>query len=210
MVTRSRRMAAIICILAVLAITGSGCGTIKDLVTGGDRGEVVDTNVQTDSELAPEDISSEEVPGDEAGAMITDPVDITLYFASAEGTNLASEIRTIQKSEGMARAAMGELIAGPTAGNGLLPTIPQGTSLKDINVTADGLCIVDFSPELLQDVSGEVIEDNLMVYSIVNTLTAFPTVQRVQFRIDGENIETIGDNISAVAPLYPDSSLINQ
>ncbi len=208
MATRSRRMAAIICILAALAIIGSGCGIMKDLVTGGDRGEVVDTNVETDSGLAPEELSSDAVPGE--GAAITDPFEITLYFASADGTSLAPEIRTIQKSEGLARAAMGELIGGPTAGNGLLPTVPQGTSLLDINVTADGLCIVDFSPELLEDVSGEVIDDNLMVYSIVNTLTAFPTVERVQFRIDGETVETIGDNISAVAPLYPDASIISQ
>lgn len=209
MALKGRRMAAIICILAILAIMGSGCGLMKDLVTGGDR-DGSETGVQTDSGLAPEEPGLDVSQGAGQGAMITDPFDITLYFATADGASLAPEVRTIQKSEGLARAAMGELIAGPTPGNDLLPTIPQGTSLLDINVTADGLCIVDFSPELLGEVSGEVIDDNLMVYSIVNTLTAFPTVERVQFRIDGETVETVGENISATAPLYPDSSLISQ
>jgi germination protein M len=204
---KCRRMAAIICILAILAIMGSGCGLMKDLVTG-EASNPEETGAQTDSELAPEGPGLEASQGE--GAMITDPFDITLYFATADGTGLAPEVRTIQKSEGLARAAMGELIAGPSPGSGLLPTIPQGTSLLDINVTEDGLCIVDFSQELLGESSGEVIDDNLMVYSIVNTLTAFPTVECVQFRIDGETVETVGENISATAPLYPDSSLISQ
>ena len=87
--------------------------------------------------------------------------------------------------------------------------MPQGTSLLDINVKDDGLCIVDFSSELLGDASGEVITGELMVYSIVNTLTEFPTIDSVEFRIEGQPVERLGDNIPASAPLTADPTLIS-
>lgn len=206
MVSYSRRIVAAISIFALFAIAGTGCGVIKDLITGGE-GQVEVPTVQTESsELAPENIDVDSVSG--GAASITNPFEVTLYFSGPDGNSLVPEIRVIEKSEGIARATIEELIAGPTPGNGLLPTIPQGTSLLDINVTADGLCIVDFSQELLGEVSGEVIDDNLMVYSIVNTLTEFPTVDRVEFRIDGQSVETLGANIAASAPLHADPSLI--
>lgn len=207
MAPNSRGRAAVAGFLAFLVLISSGCGVIKDLITGGDQGGAAPT-VQTEPGLAPENTDLDSAQAGD-GAAITDPYEITLYFASGDGKGLEPEIRVIERSEGVARAAMTELIAGPTPGNGLLPTIPQGTSLLDINVKEDGLCIVDFSSELLGDVSGEVIDDNLMVYSIVNTLTEFPTVERVEFRIEGQAVETIGKNISASAPLYPDPSLVN-
>jgi len=207
-VAYARRIAALAGVLAFLVIVSTGCGVIKSLITGGESSEVNDPAVQTDSGFAPENIDAGAGANDTE--LITNPFEVTLYFAGSDGNSLKPEIRVIEKSEGIARATMEELIAGPTPGNNLLPTIPQGTSLLDINVTGDGLCIVDFSSELLGEVSGEVIDDNLMVYSIVNTLTEFPTIERVEFRIEGEPVETLGANISASAPLYPDPSLIKQ
>lgn len=207
MAPNGRTIAAVAGILAFLVIVSSGCGVIKDLITGGEKGEAGQTTVQTDSGLAPEGTDTQ---GTADKTAITDSFEVTLYFADAKGNTLAPEVRTIEKSEGIARATIGELIKGPSPGNGLLPTVPQGTSLLDINVKEDGLCIVDFSSEFLGEVSGEVIDDNLMVYSVVNTLTEFPTIDRVEFRIDGENIESLGENISASAPIKGEPSLISK
>ncbi len=207
MAPNGRTIAAVAGILAFLVIVSSGCGVIKDLITGGEKGESGQTTVQTDSGLAPEGTDTQ---GAADKTAITDPFEVTLYFADAKGNTLVPEVRTIEKSEGIARATIGELIKGPSPGNGLLPTVPQGTSLLDINVKEDGLCIVDFSSEFLGEVSGEVIDDNLMVYSVVNTLTEFPAIDRVEFRIDGENVESLGENISASAPIHGDPSLISR
>lgn len=207
MVSYNRKVVAAVSILVFLATISTGCGIMKDLITGEEK-QVEVTGVQSDSKFAPENTDMDFAA--EGAALITNPFEVTLFFAGADGNSLAPEIRVIEKSEGIARATMEELIAGPTPGNGLLPTIPQGTSLLDINVTAEGLCIVDFSPELLGESSGEVIGDNLMVYSIVNTLTNFPTVDRVEFRIDGGSVETLGANIAASTPLYADTDLIKE
>lgn len=209
MAPNGRRIAAVAGILILLLVISSGCGVIKNLITGGESED--QPTVQTDPGLAPENIGIDDSALQDSNeiASFIEPVEITLYFADSEGNGLSPEVRTIEKVEGIARAAMSELIEGPTAGNGLLPTIPQGTSLLDINVKSDGLCIVDFSSELLGEVSGELISDELMVYSIVNTLTEFPTVERVEFRIGGEAVNSLGDNISVTAPLYANPGLVS-
>lgn len=211
MAAKMRRIAALAGIIACFAIMISGCGIIKDLITGGGPGEAGEVSVQTDANLAPENITGDKDTGNDGKdtAAIVNPYEVTLYFASPDGNSLAPEVRTIEKVEGVARAAMFELIEGPSPGSGLLPTLPQGTSLLDINVKDDGLCIVDFSSELLGDASGEVITGELMVYSIVNTLTEFPTIDSVEFRIEGQPVERLGDNIPASAPLTADPTLIS-
>lgn len=208
MAAKMRRIAALAGIIACLAVMSSGCGIIKGLITG-KPGEEANVSVQTDF-LAPENIDVDQDVNNHGKdtAAIANPYEVTLYFASADGESLAPEVRTIEKVEGIARAAMTELIKGPTPGSGLLPTIPQGTSLLDINVREDGLCIVDFSSELLGDVSGQVIGEELMVYSIVNTLTEFPAVERVEFRVEGQLVESLGDNIPTTASLTAKPDLI--
>ena len=56
---------------------------------------------------------------------------------------------------------------------GLKSALPPGTRLLDINITPEGTCIVDFSSHI--EVSGSKAEA-LAVFSIVNTLSQFPTV----------------------------------
>ena len=210
MAPRSRKIAAAACLLTIFVIVSSGCGVIEDLITGGENSTSDLPTVQTDPGLAPENIDTGEAQNAGDGATIANPYEVTLYFADAQGTSLVPEVRTIEKAEGIARAAMAELIEGPSPGNGLLPTVPQGTALLDINVKEDGLCIVNFSSQLLEEASGEVIDGNLMVYSIVNTLAEFPTIDRVEFRIEGETVESLGENISASAPLYADPGIISK
>jgi len=47
------------------------------------------------------------------------------------------------------------------------------------------------------------------VYSIVNTLTQFGTIQEVQLRVDGKIVETIAGHVSVDAPLVRDDEIIS-
>lgn len=134
--------------------------------------------------------------------------DIVLYFSNEEGTALIGEERTIPKVEGIARATINELIAGPHPESGLHGTLPVGTVLQDINIRPDGLAIVDFSSELVSNFSGDSSAEILAVYSIVNTLTQFDTVKEVQILVDGESVETIGGHVSVAASMSRDEGLI--
>ncbi|HHU32164.1 MAG: GerMN domain-containing protein [Zhaonellaceae bacterium] len=134
--------------------------------------------------------------------------DIVLYFSNEDGTALVAEQRTIPKVEGIARATINELIAGPHPESGLQSTIPEGTVLKDINIRPDGLAIVDFSSELITNFMGDSNAETLAVYSIVNTLTQFDTVDEVQILVDGKIVDTIGGHVSVATAMTRDEGLI--
>jgi len=115
---------------------------------------------------------------------------VTLYFMDPINDKLMAEERTIPKVTGIARATMEELIRGPV-GSELNCALPVTTKLLDINVREDGLAIVDFSEDLINDLPVSAEAEELAVYSIVNTLTQFPTVQEVEMRIEGRKVDTL-------------------
>lgn len=116
---------------------------------------------------------------------------VTLYFADSSKQNLVKQEKKIPKVEGIARAAMETLLSGPGEDAGLAAAVPVGTELLDINVkAADKICIVDLSEEFKQAKSAT--EADLAVYAVVDTLCQFDTVDKVEIRIEGENVASIG------------------
>lgn len=173
-------------ILAGIMLFNSGCGITDALSSLRDR-------------FASQKVQDVKSPGEtpislvpEQPAKAVETTKVVLYFADAGGQFLVSEEREIPKVVGIARSTIEHLIMGPKPGSALLPTIPFGTQLKDINVKPDGLAIVDFSKELVANHIGGRAAQELTIYSIVNTLTQFPGVDRVQFRVEGQNVAKIG------------------
>jgi sporulation and spore germination protein/immunoglobulin-like protein involved in spore germination len=108
--------------------------------------------------------------------------------------------RTITATPAVARAAVKALLEGPTAeeaADGLASAIPAGTHLRDIAV-AGGVATVDLDGSV--DDGGGSASMLGRVAQVVATLTRFPTVQRVAFRIDGEPVETLGGEGVVVQP----------
>jgi len=135
-------------------------------------------------------------------------IQVVLYFADPSGNYLVPEKRPLPKVEGLARATVEELIKGPAPGSPNLPTIPKGTVLRDINVRPDGLCRVDFSRELIKNHSGGSLGETLTVYSIVNTLTQFPTIKQVQILVEGQLVLTIAGHVDVSSAMTRNESLI--
>ena len=132
--------------------------------------------------------------------------EVILYFSDKDGTYLSKETRKIPKSESIARQTIEELIAGPQDPD-LLPTIPSGTILDDINIR-DGLCTVDFSSELCDNYSGGLQDEELTVYSIVDTLTQFPTINEVRIWVDGKEIDSIAGHVDVSQAMARNNELI--
>lgn len=135
---------------------------------------------------------------------ITESVDIKLYFAGPDGGSLVVEKRTVEKVEGIARKTIEELISGPQTPENLA-VVPEGTRLLDINVKPDGLCIVNLSSEA-RKVDNEH-QEKIMIYSVVNTLGQFPTIENVSFMVDGEPVDQIAGYVDVSAPVSPDYNL---
>jgi hypothetical protein len=113
---------------------------------------------------------------------------------------IAAFRRSVDATPAVARAAVEELLAGPTteeAADGLATAIPEGTTLEDLAV-ADGVATVDLSGSF--DDGGGSASLLGRVAQVVATLTQFPTIERVAFRIDGKPVTTIGGEGVVVDP----------
>lgn len=209
---RNRIIAAIVCVMAV-AVCAAGNNWVEQLQLfkhgaaeeqqipeeGREENTTVLeqelqnslTAVQPDQPAQGED--TEEAPA--AG----ETRQVVLYFASADGT-LEEEDREIPKEDGIARATMDQLIQGPREED-LSATLPADTELLDINISG-GLCTVDFSEHLMNGLNSS--EHQLTaLYSIVNTLTQFDSVERVQVLVEGQQLGEISgvDASQAMSPM---------
>jgi hypothetical protein len=118
--------------------------------------------------------------------------------------------RTIAATPAVARAAVTALLEGPTdeeAADGISSAIPAGTHLRDIAL-ADGIATVDLDGSF--DDGGGSASMLGRVAQVVATLTRFPTVERVAFRIDGEPVEAIGGEGVVVDPPIGRSAIEGQ
>lgn len=109
---------------------------------------------------------------------------ITIYFANEQGDKLIeyNKMVEITTDVSLEQVVIESLIAGPQR-EGYGATIPEGTTLKRISIK-DGVCYVDLSGEFNQAQTECV--DMVTLYSVVNSLCELPTVNKVQFLINGE------------------------
>lgn len=125
---------------------------------------------------------------------------IVLYYANKENSQLVGvdAMANYDASSTLEYIVIEQLIKG-TQGikkleeyydQELNGTIPEGTRCNSIN-TIDYTCYVDLNNEFLKGAKGS-IQDELAVYSIVNSLTSLPTINKVKFTIDGESIPVFG------------------
>ncbi len=134
--------------------------------------------------------AAQEEIGMEAAEREKLPVTLKLYFLTESDGDLflGVEEREVPYTKAVARAAMEELIKGPSAGSGLRGALPPTVRVLGVSVQ-DGVCAVDVSKEIITDKppgggAGAQVEA-LALASIANTLTEFPTVQRVRLLVEG-------------------------
>jgi spore germination protein GerM len=198
-----KRAALIFIVLLVVCMAFSGCGLLDKVKQDFNSGE----NVAVGNEpIFEEPTVIFETPED-VTTLTNETKLITLYFTDPVENKLVAEEREIPKVTGIARATMEELIKGPM-GADLETTLPANTRLLDINVREDGLAIVDFSGDLIRDLPTTATAEQLAVYSIVNTLTQFPTIQEVEMRVDGRKVDTLLGYVELQENLVRNTSII--
>ncbi len=115
---------------------------------------------------------------------------VTVYFSNREGTALIGTNLKIPMYAGnisVEKLILESLIAGPEAikniDDNVQKTIPDGTKLLNAS-TKDGICYVDFNDKFLDKIPD--INDEVIIYSVVNSLVELSTINKVQFTINGE------------------------
>lgn len=137
---------------------------------------------------------------------------VTLYFSEEEGEYLVGEKREIPKKESVeeeAKEAIIELIRGPRGE--LIPTLPSQTELLGLQLDQRGLARVNFNRAFTQNHPGGSSAEMMTVYSVVNSLTLnFSNIKRVQFLVEGKQVETIAGHLSLRQSVLPKPDLIKK
>ncbi len=134
-------------------------------------------------------VSAPTTPSSSPSAMPT-PTTIRVYFLRGEKLGVAQ--RQVPRTKAVAAAAMTALCGGPTAEErtaGLGSCVPTDTRLLGVSVK-DGVATVDLSREYAS--GGGSLSMMARVAQVVYTLTQFPTVKSVDFKMDGASLETLG------------------
>lgn len=122
----------------------------------------------------------------------------TVYYQDNFGY-LVPVTRTIRAETGVARATVNLMVKSvyndmEAARLGLRTVIPENTTF-DLDIS-DGIARIDLSKEALSCANAEAEET--MIGAVVQTLTTFPTVEKVRFLFDGQELKTLrgGTNVS--------------
>ena len=169
-------------VLCLVVLGLSGCGTMERLLKDSSAESIKD--LIGAGNVAP------------ASNLVGETRSVIVYFADATGKNLVPEERLVPKTLSLARETINELLKGPGTGSDLLAVVAQGTTLLDINIKGE-TAIVDFSKEI-QSSAGKVTSD-IALNAIVNTLTQFPTIKQVKFRVEGQSVQKIGSTSTVQA-----------
>jgi hypothetical protein len=115
---------------------------------------------------------------------------VRVYFL--EGEKLAVSGRTVPATKAVARAAVLQLISGPSPADrarGLTTCVPVGTRLLGLSIR-DGTATVDLTSAFAS--GGGSLSMRARLAQLTYTLTQFPTVARARLAMDGRVVKVFG------------------
>lgn len=112
-------------------------------------------------------------------------VNMMLYFTDETGTRLVPENRKVyfSSNEPVEKAVVEEILRGPQV-SGHYPVLDSNTNIISV-LAHDGLCYVNFDNSVRN--SPLTVREDVLVYSIVNSLVDTCKVKKVQFSVNGKN-----------------------
>ena len=88
--------------------------------------------------------------------------------------------------------------------------LPASTTVRAVFLAPDGTAFVDLSNDIQSDFEPGIESETLAIYSMVDSITAnIPAVKRVQFLIQGQQVETLDGHADLTAAFTPDPTRIN-
>jgi len=184
----SKKLISIFLLLTIL-VSITGCGkmqAMKEMITSEDE--------QKDAAEKPTD--SVEITVEQG-----DTRDTVIYYKSDK--NLLVPIkRKISWDTGIAKKTLSYMVNNDKnqtdmVKSGLDPVLPTGSQVIGMSVDEEtGLAKVNFSKDILN--TNDKVDEVSLVNAVVYTLTEFPTINKVQFMIEGGIKETLtyGTDIS--------------
>lgn len=181
------RVIFIIILLVVIALGIIGIRYAKEQK---EKKEEVNENLLLETPLEGEYVPEQEISESQNRQTI-----VNTYFLDKETKKLKTESRLVDIKEmylNPYEKLMQLLIDGPN-NNELEALIPTGTKLNSA-IIEENCVVIDFSKEILNN--SENME--LMINSIVNTLSELTEVNKVRFIVDGKTNEKFNNDYSKI------------
>lgn len=125
---------------------------------------------------------------------------LTLYFSNEAGDALVKEVREdvyYSSNISLEKLIIEQLLEGPQIKNAK-SAMPEGTKLVTVSVV-DGVCYVNLN-EAFKNQNYKV-DEGIVIYSIVNSLSELPTISKVQISINGDTSGVYRDRF-ALSEMY--------
>jgi germination protein M len=213
----NRQVLALIAIIALVSVACSNVGSGGTLTPRSpDAGTIAPPSAEPSSAPSSEPSFEQPTPGPSEPPAETQPpataeptptkapsgaTSVRVYLFMDE--KLVPVRRQVDATRAVGRASLNALFEGPTdeeaaASPPLTTSIPDGTILLGLDI-AGGLATVDLSREFESGGGSASMFGRLA--QVVYTLTQFPTVERVAFKLDGEPIDVFsGEGIVLDGP----------
>jgi germination protein M len=190
------RLAILVVMVSALLVAG-GCSSVVEKLQG----------------LEGLPTANQDLPGLTTGELSSPPPEVaktkvTVYFKDQQGSYLVPTTVEVDKAPGVAKEALDALCSGPAQGVGVIASIPAGVQVRSVNLKADGDCVVDLTGSVSKDQLSPK-DEALAVYALVDTLTDFHNVKRVQILVDGQIKDTLAGHIPIDEPMLRNLTFVN-
>lgn len=127
-------------------------------------------------------------------------MDIRVYYPNSDATRLVAEKKKVKTTAATKyRAVVEALLEGPSDSK-LTKIFPKDAKVLGVTVSGD-TARVDFNRAILDNFNGGSTGEEMLVGSVVNTLTEFPEIKKVQFVVEGRRIDSIKGHMDTSKPL---------
>ena len=128
-------------------------------------------------------------------------MNVKVYYPDESGLRLVGVNREVEvgNSENKYKAAV-EAVMTPPKEKNLTKVVSNNSSLISVDVK-DGTAMVNLSKNIKIGFVGGSTGEELLIGSVVNTLTEFKEVNEVRFLIDGQEVETLSGHMDLSAPI---------
>lgn len=133
---------------------------------------------------------------------------ITIDKVNKDGLSLVKTQVNENFDESLPKTAMNALLSQDDSKESPNPLARAKVKLISLDIKGD-LAIVNFSSEI-KSIKGGSMDEMLMIGSIVNTLTEFKEIKKIQILVDGKRVETLLGHMDLSVPLERDESIMHK
>ena len=138
-------------------------------------------------------------------------LEVTVYRTPVSGEEylLPEKVQLTAGKMSAPEAALTALVTGkPQESSKLENLFPQGTVVRSLKLE-NGIAYVDFSKEIRNIPQGSYTE-LMLTTAIVNTLTEFPEIKKVQILIEGKQVASLKGHTDLLDPLERNTTLLKK